>query len=329
MMRVLKGFLLFFFGSVALVLFLMWGIVVNPFVSEEGIPSFQPTQVSKSHLRSHIQFLTTRNPARNFTNLRSLNESAEYIADQWKELGLEAVKQSYQVQGNEYHNVITRLGPQGKSPLVIGAHYDVYGEFPGANDNASGVAVLIELVRSLQARQSELLFPVEFVAYSLEEPPFFRTENMGSAVHAKSLVDRGVLPRAMLSLETLGYYSDKPNSQSFPVSFLKYIYPTTADFVAVVGDIEAWSLTRKVKSTFRRSVGLKTVSINAPFQIQGIDFSDHLNYARYGIPAVMITDTAFFRSSHYHTAGDTIDILSFNHLVKITQALQHWILSES
>jgi Zn-dependent M28 family amino/carboxypeptidase len=198
---------------------------------------------------------------------------------------------------------------------------------PGADDNASGVAGLLELAPLLS--NSEFPIQVELVAYTLEEPPFFRSEAMGSAVHAASLKRQGVVVRAMFSLEMIGYFSDEPSSQKFPNPLLKLFYPSRGNFIAVVGNFGQIGLVRKVKRAMRATTLLPVHSITAPGWLPGIDFSDHLNYWQQGYPAVMITDTSFYRNEHYHTAEDTLEKLDYNRMAKVVQSMHATILELS
>jgi Zn-dependent M28 family amino/carboxypeptidase len=170
---------------------------------------------------------------------------------------------------------------------------------------------------------------IDLVAYTLEEPPFFRSEAMGSAVHANALKMQNVKVRAMFSLEMIGYFSDAEGSQKFPNPILKLFYPSRGNFIAVVGDFSQLGLVRKVKRAMRGTALLPVYSINAPGWLPGIDFSDHLNYWRAGYPAVMITDTSFYRNENYHTAQDTAEKLDYARMAKVVLALHAALLDLS
>ena len=220
------------------------------------------------------------------------------------------------------------FGPLTAERVVIGAHYDGCEPFPAADDNASGVAVLLELARLLAANPPK--GRVELVAWSLEEPPYFRTVSMGSYFHARSLADGKVKVRAAISLETMGFYKDEAGTQHFPAPGLSLLYSTQANYLAVVGDLGQIGLTRKVKAAMKAGSPLPVFSINAPVAIPGIDFSDHLNYWKFGYPAVMITDTAFNRNANYHTQTDTLDTLDYPRLAQATEGVFEavWRLSQ-
>ena len=170
-------------------------------------------------------------------------------------------------------------------------------------------------------RQSPPTHSVELVAFTLEEPPYFRTDSMGSFWHARELRRTNREVRLMLSLEMIGFYSDAPKSQAYPVAALKLLYPDRGDFIAIVAPLGDFSDTRRVKGLFRGASDLPAVSINAPPALQGVDFSDHASYWHFGMPAMMITDTSFFRNRNYHEAGDTPETLDYARMAKVVRAV--------
>lgn len=257
----------------------------------------------------------------------SLNKAAAYIKGEWEKLGLKVEEQKYTAEGKEYKNLICSFGPVDGERIIVGAHYDVCDEQPGADDNASGVAGLLELARLFKSQNQQLKYRVDFVAYTLEEPPHFRKETMGSAVHAKSLFDAKVNVKAMICLEMIGYFSDAPKSQEYPVGLLKLFYPGKANFIAVVGKFGQGKLVRKVKKNMAKSCKVNVRSINAPASVPGIDFSDHLNYWKYGYDAVMITDTSFYRNKNYHQKTDTPETLSYGKMAEVVKGVYNAIIS--
>lgn len=236
-----------------------------------------------------------------------------------KEAGLSPVLQPFEAEGRHFENVRVVLGDARAPRLVVGAHYDSYEALPGADDNASGVAVVLELARLLAKTPPP--GAVELVFWTLEEPPFFRSPHMGSAVHAKALEAEGVTVTGALSVETVGFYADAEGTQGFPVGALSLLYPTTGDYVAVVSRLGDVGLVRRVKAAVAAVGALPVRSINAPAGVPGIDWSDHRSYWATGVPAVMVTDTAPNRNARYHTADDTPDTLDYRRMAALTEGL--------
>ena len=256
---------------------------------------------------------------RNESSIENLNRVAAYIKSEFSQTGAAVSDQPYRIQGNSYRNVIAQFGPESEERIIVGAHYDTAGPLPGADDNASGVAGLIELARLLGQQQPPLR--VELVAFTLEEPPYFRTTGMGSSVHAESLRKQDIRVRAMFSLEMIGYFSDAPNSQRFPVAGLSAFYPSTGNFIGVVGRLSEGLLVRRTKAAMRNAAPLPVYSISAPSFVPGVDFSDQLNYWHAGYSAVMITDTAFYRNRNYHTADDTEEKLDYKRMAMVIEGV--------
>jgi len=229
------------------------------------------------------------------------------------QLGERAVEeQLYSAHGESFRNLIVRLGPETEDRIVIGAHYDVRGPYPGADDNASGTAALLELARVL--RGAELRQRVELAFYSNEESGL-----LGSADHA----ERSRKVRAMVSLEMLGCF-DQP--QQFPFAALRLLYPSRGDYIVVVGRIEDFPLVRAVKAALRAN-GAGVRSIDAPELIPGIGDSDHSSFWRRGVRAAMVTDTAWYRNPRYHTARDTPDTLDYVRMAGIVEGMAAWASS--
>lgn len=274
-----------------------------------------------TRLHADVAFLTSIQPARQYLNLASLNKAADYIEAEFEKLGGTVTEQKYQVEGHEYRNIIASFGPPAAERLIVGAHYDVCGEQPGADDNASAVAGLLETARLLQPQAASLKRRIDFVAYSLEEPPFFATEHMGSAVHAQSLHAEKARVRAMLCYEMIGYFSDAPGSQQFPDAALAAHYPNTGNFIIVVGKQGQEALTQQVQTLMRAHSTIDVQRINLPASQALAGLSDHRNYWHYGYEAVMINDTSFLRNPHYHQATDTIDTLDFARMAQVVNGV--------
>ncbi|MGZ4054814.1 MAG: M28 family peptidase [Bacteroidia bacterium] len=285
------------------------------------------TEVSKERLLTDLKFLVKSPKARYDKNVDRLNECAHYIFIEFKKLTDSVSEQKYFVGTKEYKNVICSFGPQDGERIIIGAHYDVCDDQPGADDNASGVAGLLEIARLLKEQSSNLKYRVDLVAYTLEEPPNFRTANMGSAVHAKMLHDNHIKVKAMICLEMIGYYSDKKKSQEYPIGLMKLFYPRKANFIAVIGKMGQGKTTREIRNKLNDKSSVRAISLNAPAVVPGIDFSDHLNYWKYGYVAVMITDTSFYRNANYHERSDTLETLNIDKMAEVIKGVFNSIMS--
>ncbi|QIX63252.1 M28 family peptidase [Hymenobacter sp. BT18] len=273
-----------------------------------------------ARLRRHIVALTSTPEPRNYLHLASLNQAADYIKAELTAAGARPAEQTYTVQGRVYRNILGSFGPAEGPRLILGAHYDVFGEQPGADDNGSGVAALLE-VAHLLGQQAALPYRVDVVAYTLEEPPFFRTKNMGSYVHAQALHEAGVAVRGMVALETLGYFDDQKHTQDYPQSPLKWLYGNRGNYVTVAQKFGNGRFGRQFARRYRGAAALPVKRFKAPAWLPGIDFSDHLNYWHFGYPAVLLTDTAFYRNKHYHRRSDTLDRLDMRRLGLAVDAL--------
>lgn len=300
-----------------LLLVLAWFWLTQPSIFRAQ-PSSTRT-VDPARLEAHVRKLSIEFSPRDVGHLENLDRAAAYISEQLKQTGAAVSEQAYRVENSSYRNIIARFGPDMSERIVVGAHYDSAGPLPGADDNASGVAGLIELGRLLASQPPQMR--VELIAFSTEEPPYFRTTGMGSSVHAISLQKDNVKVRAMLSLEMIGYFSDAHGSQHFPVGLLGALYPSTGNFISVVGRVSDGLLVRQVKRAMSNAAPLPVHSINAPSFIPGVDFSDQLNYWEAGYGAVMITDTAFYRNRNYHTEHDTAEKLDYKRMAMVVEGV--------
>jgi Zn-dependent M28 family amino/carboxypeptidase len=303
-------------------------IVSQPF---SGAVANIPPHISAERLRQHVKVLSADLYPRSYDQPEKIARAGAYIADEFRSAGVDPVFQVVRVRGREYQNVIARFGPAEGPTLVVGAHYDSHGQAkagggfspsshtPGADDNASGVAGLIELAHYLGKHPPTK--PVELVAYVLEEPPFFATDEMGSAWHARAMQVEQREIRLMISLEMIGFFKDEPGSQHFPVAGMSSLYPDRGNFAAVVGRVSDVPAVRRVKALMQGATDLPIYSINAPEAVKGIDFSDHRNYWRIGVPALMVTDTAFFRNPNYHEPEDTAETLDYERMAKVMQGV--------
>jgi hypothetical protein len=275
--------------------------------------------VDPERLKAHVRMLSETLHPRSHAHTENLERAADYIAGHLEGAGGKVESQPFRVSGREYRNVLARFGPEGGERIVIGAHYDATPGTPGADDNASGVASLLELAVLLGREPPPMR--VDLVAYSLEEPPYFGSSQMGSAVHARSLKEAGVAVRGMVSLEMLGTFSDAPDSQDYPMAVMRLRYPNQGNFIGVVGRPPDSALVDSVAAGMRASSPLPVETLAAPRGVTGVDLSDHASFWDVGYPAVMITDTAFLRNPRYHTAGDTWDTLDYVRMAQVVQGV--------
>ena len=220
-------------------------------------------KISKENLYKHVEILVNTPRPRNFYNVASLDSAAAYIKAQFEEFGYTPVEQVFTVEGREYRNVLALIGPENTKRIVIGAHYDVCGNQDGADDNASAVAGLLELARVAKEHDTLLTNQIEFVAYTLEEPPNFGSKTMGSYVHAKSLKDKNVDVEVMISLEMIGYFTDE-KTQRYPLPLMKLFYPSRGNFIAVVGNGKSKQYIKKMRDTIRNNASIVCRSLTAP-----------------------------------------------------------------
>ena len=285
-------------------------------------PTFRKNQTSDievgvDRLESHVNMLSQTLHPRDWQHVDNLTQCADYIRSHFTRAGATIESQGFDVQGQQYQNVIGRFGAGKGSKLVIGAHYDACEGTPGADDNASGTAALIELAYLLGQHAPNR--EIELVAYVLEEPPFFRTPFMGSAVHAKSIAGESIT--GVIVLEMVGTFNDERGSQSYPSALLRLIYPSRGNFIAVVGTWDQGDWIKSVKVGMKNTSDLPVYSIRAPTAVPGIDFSDHMNYWPHDFKALMITDTAFYRNKAYHSEGDTADRLDYERMSQVVIAV--------
>ena len=309
LVRILAGTIL---GLAALWLFMAWALR-QPNFDREPYPGDQ--RADAAMLEQHVRFLTAKGEWRSVHNVPGMARAADYIKSAFSRTGASVSEQTYKAGPVETKNIIARFGLEARPRVVIGAHYDVFGDLPGADDNASGVAGLLELARLLDGKN----FPtaVELVAYSSEEPPFFGGPEMGSAVHAGALTASSVQVVAMISLEMIGCYTERQPHQGI---VLGTIYPRHGRFVALVGRWSDRDLVADAKKCFRGASPLEVVSYSGPTGL-GADLSDQRNYWARGIPAFMVTDTAFMRNPHYHAETDTADTLDYPRMAQVVDGV--------
>jgi hypothetical protein len=276
-------------------------------------------------MKQDLLYLTKACQYRQYADTQQLNKAAQYIYQQMEQTGGSVSYQSYQALNYTYKNVICSVGPEDAERIIVGAHYDVCGMQEGADDNASGVCGLLELARILPKEQ--LRYRIDLVAYSTEEPPFFDTENMGSCVHAKSLHQQKIKIKGMIGLEMIGLFYDEPHTQDYPFFMLEWFYGNKANFITIAHKFGDGNFSDSVATLMRKNAVIPTKSFTGPGWFGGINLSDHRNYWKFDYPAVMITNTAFYRNKAYHTKNDIAERLQPEKVALVIDELYRTILA--
>jgi len=276
--------------------------------------------IERANLERHVRTLAGEIGERNVFRPHALDAARDYIAERWRAQGLEPQFQRYVARGVESSNLEVVLeGAAEESPsIVVGAHYDSVLGSPGADDNASAVAALLELGRVLAPAPRRCT--LRLVAFVNEEPPFFYWGQMGSQMYARAARKRGEDIRVMLSLEMLGYYRDEPGTQHYP-PLMRWFYPNRGNFIGFVSNLRSRRALTRVHRAFRDHCDFPSERAAVPSWIPGVGWSDHLSFWRQGYPALMVTDTAFYRYPYYHTAEDTPDKVDYRRLTQVTTGL--------
>jgi Zn-dependent M28 family amino/carboxypeptidase len=277
-----------------------------------------------ARLRADVETLAVEIGTRHLWRLGSLDRTAAFIEGELTAAGYRVERQTYFVDGKPVSNLEARLegAVDAAESIVVGAHYDTIEGCPGANDNGSGIAATLELARRFAARPQPRT--IRFVAFVNEEPPYFQTPRMGSYVYAHAARTRGDRIIGMLSMETIGYYSDEPGSQQYP-SPLSLMFPDVGNFIGVVGNMESAQLLKDIKSSFTAHSDFPMQTAALPGLVPGVGWSDHWSFWDAGYPGVMVTDTAPYRYPWYHTPDDTADKISYEKLALVVDGFEHVI----
>jgi Zn-dependent M28 family amino/carboxypeptidase len=280
-------------------------------------------EVVMENLYKHVERLSVTIGDRHLWKDFSLDQTADYIESVFENYGYPVERQMYSCYGKTVSNLIAEKKGKNEDIVIIGAHYDTVPGTPGADDNASAVAGLLELAR-LQKESSNKKTLV-FIAFVNEEPPCFGSPRMGSMVYAKKLKDRGIPVEVMISLEMIGYFS-KEALQTYPLPGMSLLYPKTADYIAVVGNFHSSRYVSFFKKGIRKYSNINARSLRAPEFFGGINLSDHYSFWRHQYRAIMVTDTSFFRNGNYHQETDTIDTLDFGKMAEVVKGLNDTLL---
>jgi hypothetical protein len=310
--------------AVVLICFASWrSMIWMPPKSYTG--PWVPLSVEEAALRDvlerDVRVLAEEIGDRNVFAYSGLVRAVAWIESSLVQAGYQVRRLAYEVQGRVCQNLEVEIPGRTRPEeiVVLGAHYDSVPGCPAANDNGSGVAALLALARALADAQPDRT--IRFVAFVNEEPPFYRTSEMGSFVYARECRQRGERGVAMLSLETIGYYRDERGSQKYPPPFSLF-YPSEGNFIAFVGNVSSGALVRQCLATFRRDVKFPSEGAALPEFITGIGWSDHWSFWKAGYPAVMVTDTALFRYPYYHSPEDTHEKLDYDHMARVVAGLE-------
>ena len=272
-------------------------------------------------LHRHVKYLTVDIGSRSAYEYDQIEATKEYIVDCLKAFGYVPSFQTFTYNRKKYSNVIaSRTGVKlPDETVIIGAHYDTARGTPGADDNASAVATLLEIARALKDFSPDRTLKLIF--FVVEEPPIFKSEQMGSYIYAKEAKARNEDIKAMICLEMLGYYTNEKDGQTYPFPIMSRVYPSTPNFIAIVGNLNSTSLVGKVKNSLGVGSRIPVETLSALSFVPGVDFSDHRSFWKMGYPAVMVTDTAYYRNPNYHSETDTIDTLDFDKMSDLLKGL--------
>ena len=322
--RIFLGTLRVVIAVTALLALLWWFGMRMP---GKNIPKAAPLSADevalREELRTDVQKLAGEIGERNMWHYRQLNAAADFIEDSFSRVGLRTRRDSYDMRGQACHNIEAEIPGARPEVLLIGAHYDSVVGSPGANDNGTGVAATLALARRFaDARPQHTL---RFAAFVNEEPPYFLSDEMGSFVYAGRCKARGDKISAMISLETIGYFSDAPRSQTYPSPVLGIAYPKIGNFIGFVSNVHSRSLLRRVVALFRKHAKIPSEGAALPWFVPGVSWSDQWSFWRYGYPGIMVTDTAPFRYPYYHSSSDTPDKLDYDRFTLVVSGIERVI----
>jgi len=355
--KIFFGVLRVTIAVVAVLVLLWWFGMRMPGKNVSTAGPLSPDEIAlREELRTTVQKLAGEIGERNMWHYAQLNAAADFIEDSFSRAGLRTRRDSYEMRGQMCHNIEAEIpgasqgaasaeatateaavSPgrrslrEGGGPLpviIVGAHYDSVFGSPGANDNGTGVAATLALARRFAQKQSERRLTetpnrtLRFVAFVNEEPPYFLSGEMGSLVYARRCKERGYKISAMISLETIGYFSDAPYSQTYPSPGLGVFYPKVGNFIGFVSNVQSRALLRRVIALFRKHAKIPSQGASLPAFIPGVSWSDQWSFWQEGYPAIMVTDTAPFRYPYYHSSNDTPDKLEYDRFALVVSGME-------
>jgi len=317
-------------AAAAVAIALVWWLMIR--MPEKNVVTaapLSPDEVTlREELRSDVQKLAGEIGERNMSHYPQLNAAADFIENSFSRAGLRPRRDTYEIRGQACHNIEAEISGASPEIILIGAHYDSVFGSPGANDNGSGVAAMLALARRFANRQPERRLTqtpyktLRFVAFVNEEPPYFLSGEMGSLVYARRCKERGEKISAMISLETIGYFSDAPNSQVYPSRALGAFYPKIGNFIGFVSNVHSRTLLRRAIALFREHAKIPSEGAALPWFIPGVSWSDQWSFWKNGYPGIMVTDTAPFRYPYYHSADDTPDKLDYDRFALVVSGME-------
>ncbi len=281
-------------------------------------------QSNHDSLRRHVVKLSTSAYARNPKNIESLNNTADWIYHKYSSYSKKVFFQKFELNNNLYKNVITSFGPDTAVRIIIGAHYDVYGEAPGADNNASGVAALIELARLFHKIEKKLTYRIDLIAYSLEEPPYLNTKNMGSYIHAKSMQENNIKIAGMINIKGIGFFIDVPHTQRYPFLLQRIFYPNTGNFISILHSNQNGIFGSVMKNLLKQyAAGLSILNFKPIIPFPILNDGDHKNYHELGYPSILISNTLSYRNKYYHYDLDSYETLDYFRMSKVVNMIYH------
>jgi Peptidase family M28 len=309
-------------GAIVAIFALLWwfGIRMPGKNISKAAPLSTDEAALREELRTDVQKLAGEIGERNMWHYVQLNAAADFVEDSFARAGLHPRRDSYELRGQACHNIEAEIRGAHSGIILIGAHYDSVFGSPGANDNGSGVAATLALARRFAGKTTK--HTLRFLAFVNEEPPYFLSGEMGSLIYARRCKENGDRIDAMISLETIGYFSDAPNSQSYPSRALGAFYPKVGNFIGFVANVHSRTLLRRVISLFRQHAKLPSEGAALPWFVPGVSWSDQWSFWKQGYPGIMVTDTAPFRYPYYHSADDTPDKLDYDRFTLVVSGME-------
>ncbi len=284
-------------------------------------PLTQQEATLEKVLQQEVEKLSGEIGEHNYSQYQNLVAAVNFLEASLAASGYQVQQQGYQVTNQTFYNLEVEIKGTNRSDeiVIIGAHYDSVFGSPGANDNGTGAAAVLELAHAFAGKKTSRT--LRFVEFVNEEPPFFWKDSMGSVVYAKRCRDRGEKVVAMLSLETIGYYSNEEGSQEYPFP-INLFYPSTGNFIGFVGNLASGNLVREAIASFRRHAKYPSEGAALPDKVPGVGWSDQWAFWQQGYPGIMVTDTALFRYPYYHTSADTPDKVDYERMARVVAGLE-------